>query len=132
MIRKYIIPVIAVAGVLFAIWTALQSAKPGSPANPIAEPARSPYSTKISGSGILEASTRNIAIGTPIPGIATRVFVSVGSKVKPGDPLFILDDRKQQADLSVREAALAEARSRLRRLQETPRQEELPRVWDRV
>ena len=43
MIRKYIIPLVAVAGVLFAIWTALQSAKPVAPAKPIAEPARSPY-----------------------------------------------------------------------------------------
>jgi HlyD family secretion protein len=132
MIRKYIIPIVAVAGVLFAIWTVLQSAKPVSPAKPIAEPARSPFSTKISGSGIVEASTRNIAIGSPISGIVTRVFVSVGSKVKPGSPLFILDDRKQQADLSVREAVLTEARSRLKRLQEAPRKEELPPAYERI
>jgi HlyD family secretion protein len=132
VIRKYIIPVVALAGVLFAIWTALQSAKPVAPAKPIAEPARSPYSSKISGSGIVEASTRNIAIGSPISGIVTRVFVSVGSKVKPGDPLFILDDRKQQADLSVLEAALAGARTRFKRLQEAPRKEELPPAYEGV
>ena len=32
MIRKYIIPLVAVAGVLFAIWTVVQSAKPVAPA----------------------------------------------------------------------------------------------------
>jgi multidrug efflux pump subunit AcrA (membrane-fusion protein) len=132
MIRKYVIPVVAVIGVLFAIWTALQSAKPVSPAKPIAEPARSPYSAKISGSGIVEASTRNIAVGSALSGIVKRVFVSVGGKTKPGDPLFILDDRKQQADLAVREAALTEARSRLKRLQEAPRQEELPPAHARI
>jgi multidrug resistance efflux pump len=132
VVRKYIIPLVAVAGVLFAFWTVLQSAKPISPAKPISEPARSPYSTKISGSGIVEASTRNIAIGSPIAGIVTRVFVSVGSKVKAGDPLFILDDRKQQADLSVRQAALAEVRTRLKRLEEAPRKEELPPAFERV
>ena len=132
MIRKYIIPLVAVAGVLFAIWTALQSAKPIAPAKPIAEPARSPYSTKISGSGIVEASTRNIAIGSHVSGIVTRVFVPVGGKVKPGDPLFMIDDRKQQADLALQETFLAESRSRLKRLQEAPRQEELPRAYATV
>lgn len=132
MIRKYIIPLIAVAGVLFAVWTALQSAKPVVPAKPIAEPARSPYSTKISGSGIVEASTRNLAIGSHVSGIVTRVYVSVGARVKPGDPLFLLDEQKQRADLAVREAALAEAQSRLRRLQEAPRKEELPPAQERV
>ena len=81
MIRKYIIPLVAIAGVLFAVWTALQSARPVVPAKPIAEPARSPYSTQISGSGIVEASTRNIAIGSHVSGIVTRVFVKVGSNV---------------------------------------------------
>jgi multidrug resistance efflux pump len=132
MFRKYIIPLIAVAGVLFAAWTALQSSKPVAPAKPVAEPARSPYSTKISGSGIVEASTRNLAIGSHVPGIATRVFVSVGGKVKAGDPLFMIDDRKQQADLAIREAALAEAQSRLIRLKEAPRKEELPPAYERV
>ena len=132
MIRKFFVPVVAVGGVLFAIWTALQSAKPVAPAKPIAEPARSPFTTKISGAGIVEASTRNIAIGSPVSGIVTRVFVAVGSKVAPGDPLFVLDDRKQQSDLSVREAGLAEARTRLKRLQEAPRKEELPPAYERI
>jgi HlyD family secretion protein len=132
MIRKYIIPLVAVAGVLFAIWTALQSARPVAPAKPIAEPARSPYSTKISGSGIVEASTRNIAIGAHVSGIVTQVFVKVGSKVKAGDPLFTLDDRKQLADLALQETFLAESQSRLKRLQEAPRQEELPRAYATV
>ena len=132
MIRKYLIPTVAIAGVLFAIWTVLQSSKPIPPSKPIANPALSPYSTKISGSGIVEASTRNIAIGTHVSGIVTRVFVSVGRKVKAGDPLFILDDRKQQADLNVREASLFEAKTRLKRLQEAPRQEDLPPAHEKV
>jgi HlyD family secretion protein len=132
MIRKFVIPLAAVAGVLFAVWTALQSAKPVVPAQPFAEPARAPFSTKISGSGIVEASTRNIAVGTPVSGIAARVFVSVGQKIRPGDPLFLIDDRRQRADLAVREAALAAARSRLARLLDAPRKEELPSAFERV
>jgi multidrug resistance efflux pump len=132
MIRKYFIPAVAVAGVLFAIWTVMQSSKSVPPSKPIANPALSPYSTRISGSGIVEASTRNIAVGTHVSGIVTRVFVSVGSKVKAGDPLFILDDRKQQAERSVREASLMESKARLKRLQEAPRQEEFPPALETV
>ena len=84
MIRKYVLPLLAVAGVLFAVWTAVQSAKPIPPAKPVAEPPRPPFANKISGSGIIEASTRNIAIGTHVPGIVIRVFVKVGDGVKPG------------------------------------------------
>ena len=132
MIRKYLLPVLAVAGLVFAIWTMKQAAKPVPAGKPVSEPPRSPFANKISGSGIVEASTRNISIGSHIPGVVSQVFVTVGKRVKPGDPLFTLDDRTQRAELAMREAALEEARMRLKRLKEAPRQEELPPALARV
>jgi len=132
MIRKYLLPVVAVAGLAFAIWMVKQAAKPVIPAKPVAEPARSPFANKISGAGIVEASTRNISIGSHVPGIVAKVFVSVGKKAKAGEPLFALDDRKQQADLAVKEASLNEARARLAKLKQAPRAEELPPALARV
>jgi len=132
MIRKYLLPVLAIAGLAFAIWTAIQGAKTQPPAIPVSDPPRSPFPKKISGSGIVEASTRNISIGSHVPGIVARVFVTVGKRVKPGDPLFVLDDRKQQAELAVKEAALKETTTRLTRLKEAPRAEELPPTLARV
>ena len=132
MIRKYLLPVLAVAGLAFAIWTTIQGAKTQPPAKPVSDPPRSPFANKISGSGIVEASTRNISVGSHIPGIVARVFVTVGQRVKPGEPLFVVDDRKQQADLAVKEAALAEARVRLARLKQAPRAEDLPPAQARV
>jgi HlyD family secretion protein len=132
MFRKYLLPVIAIAGLVFAIWTVKQGAKPVPAAKPVADPARSPFANKISGAGIVEASTRNISIGSHVPGIVVKVFVSVGKRVKAGDPLFALDDRKQQADLAVKEAALNEARARLAKLKQAPRAEELPPALARV
>jgi len=126
MIRKYVLPLLAVAGVLFAVWTAVQSARPVPPAAPVAEPPRPSFKNKISGSGIIEASTRNIAIGTHVSGIVTRVFVKVGDRVKAQDPLFVLDDRTHRAELGIREAAVKEAEARLQRLKAAPRPEELP------
>ena len=126
MIRKYLLPVLAVAGVLFAAWSAVQSTKPMPSAKAVVEPPQPPFAYKISGSGIVEASTRNIAIGTPVSALVAKVFVRVSQRVQAGEPLFMLDDRKEKAMLAVKEKALAGARARLRRLLEAPRKEELP------
>jgi len=63
---------------------------------------------------VIEASTENIAIGTPISGIVPKVFVSAGDAVKAGDPLFELDTRHLRAELEVRRQARAVAGSRVR------------------
>lgn len=132
MIRKYVLPVLAVAGFVFALWMALQGARPIPPSKPVAEPPKPPYQKKISGSGIVEASTRNIAVGTPVSGVVSRVYVSLGQRVKAGDPLFGLDERKERAALALREALLKEAQAKLERLFQLPRKEELPAARARV
>jgi RND family efflux transporter MFP subunit len=113
MVRKYVLPVLAVLGVILAIWTVKQGAKPVIPAKPVAEPPKVAFANKISGAGIVEASTRNISIGTHIPGIVARVHVKVAQRVKAGDPLFSIDDRARRADLTVREAKVLEAGANL-------------------
>ena len=132
MFRKYVLPVLAAAGFVFALWTAMQGAKPIPPSKPVADPPRPPYENKISGSGIVEASTRNISVGTPVSGVVAKVFVTVGQKVKASDLLFSLDDRKERAALGLRESALAQAKAKLERLLQLPRKEELPAARARV
>jgi len=132
MFRKYVLPVIAAAGFVFALWMALQAAKPTPPSKPVAEPARPLFEKKISGSGIVEASTRNIAVGTPVSGVVNRVYATLGQRVKAGDPLFSLDDRKERATLALRETMLKEAHAKLERLLQLPRKEELPAARARV
>ena len=116
MIRKYVLPVLAVLGVLLAVWTVRQGSKPVIPSKPVADPPRVAFTNKISGSGIVEASTRNISIGTHIPGIVARVFVKVAQRVKAGDPLFLIDDRARRADLAVRDTKVLEAEANLQDL----------------
>lgn len=116
MVRKYILPLFSIAGLCFAIWMVMQGSKPVIPAQAVAEPPRPPFINKISGSGIVEASSRNISIGTHVSGIVAQVYVRVGQRVRTGDPLFSIDDRKQRADLAVREAAVGEAEAYLRDL----------------
>src|SRR5262249_60005662 len=92
----------------------------------------SPFASHVSGSGIIEASTRNIAIGSPAGKIALEVPVRVGSDVKAGDELFRLDDRDLRADLLVRRTELDVARAKLAKLAAMPRREETPALEARV
>lgn len=109
MIRTYILPVIALFGFLFAIGTVVRGAEPTPIAQPIAQPAKAPFETFIAGAGIVEASTENIAVGSPVSGVVTRVAVKPGDTVKAGDPLFFLDDRDLQASLLPALARVKEA-----------------------
>src|SRR5688500_16725043 len=126
MIRKIVLPLLAVLGVVFAIYTVKAGNKPVPVSQPVAEPARSPFATYVAGSGLIEAASENIAVGTSVPGVVTELLVKVGGAVRAGDPLFKIDDRELQAQLAVREAALLSARAELERLQNQPRPEEIP------
>lgn len=109
MIRKNILPLIAAAGVVFAVWTVVTTSRPIPAAEPVAEPAQAPFQAYVAGAGIIEASTRNIAVGSPLAGIVNRMYVEVGSRVKAGDPLFKIDDRNYTAQRAVQLAALRTA-----------------------
>jgi HlyD family secretion protein len=108
---KYTLPIIAAAGFLFAAYTVVNSNKPTPVAPAVAPPASAPFKAFIAGSGIVEAKSRNIAIGTPLSEIVKTVAVNVGDKVKAGTPLFYLDDRNTRAELAVKLADLAKARA---------------------
>jgi RND family efflux transporter MFP subunit len=87
---------------------AKQLPPPGDP--PVAPPAK-PFKSSVAGTGIVEASSENVAIGVPIPGLVTRVDVVVNQSVTAGTPLFQLDDRDLRAEIPTLEAqqSLAEA-----------------------
>lgn len=106
---KFLLPLLAVAGFLFASYTVVRGSKPMPVAPAVAEPASAPFKSFIAGSGIVEAKSRNIEIGTPLPGIVKTVNVKVGDQVKTGTPLFYLDDRDSHAELVVKQADLAKA-----------------------
>lgn len=132
MIRKYLLPLIALAGFGFAVWMVIQGNKPILAAAPAAEPAVSQYQDFVAGAGIVESSTENIAIGTPVPGLVTSVAVKVSNKVKAGDPLFQLDDRSLKAQAAEQEAAVIVAEAKLTQLKAGTRPEELPAAEARV
>lgn len=111
MIFKYLLPFLAVLGIGFAIVTVVSGSKTIPPAQPVVDPTVMLFESSVAGAGIVEANTENIAIGTLVAGVVSNVYVSVGSKVKAGDPLFKIDDRDLSAQLLVKKAALKVAES---------------------
>lgn len=127
MIRRYMLPLLAALGVAVAISTVLQGNQPAPTAPPVTQPAGAPFASYVAGAGIVEASTENIAVGTPVSGIVAAIYVKWGDHVKAGDPLFKIDDRDLQAELlpavakvKEGEANLAMARSRLKLAESVP------------
>src|SRR5215217_3375814 len=125
MIRKFILPALALLGVLFALFMVIKGAKPPKVAAAVAEPAKPPYAYYVAGAGLVEAATENIAVGTPVGGLVLEVYAKVGDRVQAGTPLFRIDDRSLVADLGVKQAAAASAKARLEKLLKGTREEEV-------
>jgi RND family efflux transporter MFP subunit len=104
MYRFYILPVLALVGIIFVIRTVILGSVPQQVAPPVVEPPKAPYPSFVAGSGIIEASSENIAIASPLSGVVKQVFVAPGAAVIKGQPLFALDDRDAQAEIEVRRA----------------------------
>jgi multidrug resistance efflux pump len=126
MLIKYVLPLVALALVAFAIRQVIGTRAEKDEVRPPITPSQSPFKETVAGAGIVEAQTENIEIGATMPGLVVEVYVKVHEKVKAGDPLFKLDDRQLRADLAVRKSAVEAARVDLVRLKSQPRKEELP------
>lgn len=126
MFTKYVLPVLAAAGLALAIFAVVQGSQTSPPSVPVVPPTTGPRFAAISGAGIVEAKTENIPIGVNIPGVVKAVHVAKGDHVTAGQPLFSLDDTELTAQLQVKEAELAAALAQLERLDKSPRPEDVP------
>lgn len=132
MITRYLIPLLAIAGLCFGIFMVFRGAREVVPAAPLQPPPKSPYTQFIAASGLVEASTENIAIGSPVGDVVTNVAVKVGDKVKAGDILFQLDDRTLRAEMLSQKSQVDAAQVQLEKLKSSPRAEEIPPLEARV
>jgi RND family efflux transporter MFP subunit len=109
MLTRYLLPLIAVGGLIFAVVFVHAGNQPVPATLPVADPAQAPFSSYIAGAGLVEASTENIPLGTPVAGVVTSLDHWIGDHVKTGDPLFRIDSRDLMAELKVRQASLKSA-----------------------
>ena len=105
-----IIALIGFAVAAFIIVQDDQAAPVVSVSGPVETP---PFSSYVEGTGITEASTGNIAIGSPVPGIIARIDVTWGQHVEAGAPLFNIDDTDVKALLLPAKAAVQQAQADL-------------------
>lgn len=126
MLTKYVLPSVSAIGLCFAAVTIANSSRAPLVAAPAAQPASAPFTRFIAGAGIVEPSSRMVAVGSPLARCVREVHVAVGQQVEVGASLFTLDDRDLQARLAVDRTALAVAESKLGRLMALPRAEDLP------
>ncbi|WP_426177326.1 efflux RND transporter periplasmic adaptor subunit [Massilia sp. TWR1-2-2] len=111
--RKYLLPTLAVIGLLIAVTMVLIGNRQSTVSQPAAQSPKAPFASYVAGAGIIEASTGNIVIGTSVPGILVELYASAGSNVTAGDKLFKIDDREPQAQLLVAVAKTKEIHARL-------------------
>src|ERR1700693_628957 len=116
MIRKYLLPFLAIVGLGAAIFMVIHGDRAVSVAQPAVQSAQAPFTSSIFGPGIVEASSENIAIGTPVSGIVTAIYVKWGERVRNGDPLFKIDSSDLQAQLPPALAKVKEAEANLAKI----------------
>src|SRR5262245_19608185 len=110
--KRYLLPVIGVLAAVWATYSIVRTQPHRVRTEPPTPPAVSDYKDTVAAVGLVEASTENIWVGTPLGGVVARVFVTAGQSVESGDPLFELDTRQLRADLAVRRQSVEVARAR--------------------
>ncbi|HUO07301.1 MAG TPA: biotin/lipoyl-binding protein [Phycisphaerae bacterium] len=131
MFRKYILPGLAILGVVAIYWAVRRQSTPVVSVPAVLQPAINPYKQAVSGAGIVEPESESIVVSPAIGGIVTDVLVKWGQQLKAGDPLYRIDPRPLKAQIAaataevgIKQAALAQARSALARLQAGSRDED--------
>jgi hypothetical protein len=100
--KKFILPLIALAALVFGVGSVVRTQPKHEVTLPPSPPPASPYSHTVAAVGLVETSTENIAIGTPLADVVSEVLVKVNQTVEAGDalPLFV----GQQMDVFIEEA----------------------------
>ncbi len=84
-----------------------------------------PFHNYISGTGIVEPASKNIAISSPFNRTVEKINVSVNNKVKKGEVLFELYNQDYKANFIGKQKKYEESLSNFYKLQTIPRKEDL-------
>lgn len=128
LFRNGVVPLVASAMLLFALYHLLFAAEKRPDLTPPGVPPTTASGRVVGAVGLVEPESENLAIGSAQSGIVLEVHVPssrVGERVKAGDPLFRVDDRQLKAQLAINQANLAAAQAQLTRLENQPRAEDV-------
>jgi HlyD family secretion protein len=113
MIGRFVLPFAALIGLVAAVGAVIQGNRTVPVAPPAVQSPTVPFAAYVAGAGMIEASTENIAVGTPVSGVVAAIYVTWGDQVNAGEPLFKIDDRDLQGQLLVAVAKVKEAEANL-------------------
>ena len=112
---RQILPIVAVVGLLFAIYLIFIQAPDRDQAEAEETPARvadeRQGQPRVAGSGVVEPSSEIIEVGTAIGGLVEAVLVRPGDRVTVGQPLFRVDTRNLDARVNEARATIARAQA---------------------
>lgn len=111
--KQRILPVLAVVALTLGIASIARTAPRRQATQPPSPPPTSDYARSVAAVGLVETSTENIAVGTPLADVVTQVPAVIGQTVKRGDILFQLDDRHLRAQRAARQADLRVAQAQV-------------------
>ena len=134
MMLRVIPPVLGILMFLFAV-SHVAKRVAGSPegrAEPPGPVPERPAGDVIAATGVVEPSTETIQVGTAVGGIVREVAARVGDRLREGSVLVNLKAAELEAEVRVREAALAAQLATLSRLKSLPRTEEVPALEAKV
>ena len=123
---KYGLPIIAAIVLALSVFSIIRMQPVHATVAPPSPPPTPVKQDSVGAVGLVEASTENIAVSVPVQGMVTNVYVKAGDRVQKGAKLFSMDDRDLQAELGLRRSSLALAQSKLEKLLQSPRPEEIP------
>lgn len=111
---RAIVVLLALAGIGYAIFFTASAGRQAPPRpTPLSLPAETRFADTVAGSGLIEANTRNIAIGSFASGIVTAINVVEGQRVAAGAALFSLDPRLAEAELVIAQSAVTTTQARV-------------------
>ncbi|MBY0355014.1 MAG: efflux RND transporter periplasmic adaptor subunit [Rickettsiales bacterium] len=103
------LPIIGALGLIFALVSVLN--RPSAEVRePLTPPPQSQFDASIAGIGVVEPKSELISLGVELPGVVRQVHVAVGDSVTRGAPLFSLDQRDIDAQITTLNAALESAK----------------------
>ncbi len=111
--KRWFIPIFAISALTFGIISVVRSQPRREQTSPPVQPPGSTFAHTVAAVGLIETSTENIAVGSHLPGVVEKVFVTVGNSVRKGSPLFKIDDRQLRAQFAQGEAAEKAAEARV-------------------
>ncbi|HHH37022.1 MAG TPA: secretion protein HlyD, partial [Epsilonproteobacteria bacterium] len=82
MKQFYTVLFLAILGIVIGVATIFYGNAPAEAKTKPILTIQPPFSSYVAGTGMVEASSTNISVGTPVSGIITKLAVNVGDHVK--------------------------------------------------